>query len=93
MNEIIELAIESPDGIVDCRLEPQGHDAASSYAVTILYPSTASGYSRSDIFCHILKRDGDAGGYSFDESEDIHPKIKKLEGQLSDAIMDARKGK
>ena len=85
--ETIELALESPDGIIDCRLEPEDNNGAS-YAATILYPSTVAGYSRSDIFCHTLKRDAETGSYFF-EDEDMHPKIKRLERQLSDAIVKA----
>jgi hypothetical protein len=89
MHEIIELALESPDGIVDCRLEPD--DSGSFYAVTILYPTTAGGYTRSDIFCHNLMRDAETGAYFF-EGEDVHPKIKRLEAELSAAIK-TREGK
>jgi hypothetical protein len=90
MDEVIELALDSRDGIIDCRLEPQRNDAGLFYAATILYPNTVNGFSRSEIYCHNMLPA--AGGYSF-EGEDIHPKIKKLEGQLSAAIMKAQKGK
>ena len=92
MNETIELALESPDGMIDCRLEPQDNDGAL-YAATILYPSTAGGFNRSDIFCHDMKRDAETGSYFFEGSEDMHPKIVKLESQLSAAIVKASKGK
>jgi len=54
---------------------------------------TAGGYNRSDIFCYTLKHDAETGGYFFEHSDDMHPKIKRLEAQLSAAIMNAAKGK
>lgn len=91
MNEVIELAIESAGGIIDCRLEPEASDTGSAYAATILYPCIAGGHSRSDIFCHTMKYDAGAGRYAFDDRQDIHPKIQTLEGQLSDAIVKGAK--
>ena len=38
MDETIELTFESPDGIIDCRLEPQRNGTELSYSATILYP-------------------------------------------------------
>jgi hypothetical protein len=93
MDEIIELAIESAEGIIDCRLEPQRDDAGLYYAATILYPHIVGGYSRSEIYCNDLKRDAATGAYHFDETGDVHPKIKRLESQLSAAIVAARTGK
>ena len=90
MDEIIELTLESPDGIIDCRLEPQTNKDGHSYSATILYPHTVNGYSRSDIYCHTMLLDIETNGYVFDEGEDIHPKIKKLETQLSEAIRNYR---
>ncbi|MCD6012998.1 MAG: hypothetical protein K0Q79_2860 [Flavipsychrobacter sp.] len=87
MDEAIELALESADGIIDCRLEPQRNDAGLYYAATILYPNTVNGYNRSEIYCHNMLRT--AVGYGFEEGE-IHPKVKRLEGQLSAAIVKAR---
>jgi hypothetical protein len=92
MNETIELALESPDGIIDCRMEPQ-EDDGSSYEATILYPNTVGGNTRSDIFCHNLTRDAATGSYVFEDSSDIHPKILRLESQLSAAIVNANKRK
>lgn len=85
MNDTIELAIESPDGIIDCQLEPQRDEDEVFYAATILYPHMVNGYSRSEIYCHNLKRNRKTGQYHFD-SEDIHPKVKRLEAELSAAI-------
>ncbi len=87
MQEPIELALDSPDGIIDCRLEPQRNEAGVYYAATILYPNIVNGYNRSEIYCHNLLPT--AGGYYFDDSDDLHPKIKRLEKQLSDAIAKA----
>jgi hypothetical protein len=86
MDEVIELAIESPDGVIDCRIEPQMVANERFYNVTILYPNIVNGYSRSDIYCHAMRPDGETDSYFFDMLEEIHPKIKKLEVQLSQAI-------
>lgn len=91
MQEPIELALDSHDGIIDCRLEPQRNEAGVYYAATILYPNTVNGYNRSEIYCHNLLPT--AGGYVFDDSDDLHPKIKRLEAQLSDVIAKANSGK
>jgi hypothetical protein len=89
VDEEIEISLDSPDGVIDCRLEPQKADGALSYSVTILYPNVVNGYSRSEIFCYILRQQGHA--YVFDMNEDgVHPKIQKLEAQLSHAIMNAK---
>ena len=91
MDEIIELTFESPDGIIDCRLEPQRNDDKLSYCATILYPNIVNGYSRSEIYCYNLLR-GTNGDYFFDDGEDpIPPRIKKLEPQISSAIAFALK--
>ncbi len=58
MNEPIELVIESPDGIIDCRLEPQWINDELSYSVTILYPQMVNGYNRSEIYCYTLLQHG-----------------------------------
>ena len=86
MDEILELTLDTDDGIADCRLEPQRNDTELFYSATILYPHVVNGYSRSEIFCHDLRRTGYSDEYLFEHGTDIHPKIKKLETQLSDAI-------
>ena len=86
MDDIIEASIETPDGIADCNFEPLENDGLLYYNVTILYPNTVNGYSRPEVYCHNMYKD-DAGHYHFDQmDENIHPKIKKLEGLLSDII-------
>lgn len=92
MNEVIELAIDSSDGIIDCRLEQEENDGEVVYAATILYPCLAGGHSRSDIFCCNMVYDARAAGYVFDDREEIHPKIQALELQLSAAIANEGKG-
>ena len=87
MNKTIELALTSPDGIIDCMLEPIENESGIFYDVTILYPNI------SGVFCSCLKRDATTGAYFFDETGDIHPKIKRLESQLSAAIADADNSK
>ena len=92
MDEIIELTIESPEGIIDCRLEPQRNDTELFYAATILYPNMVNGFSRSEIYCHKMRRGTKTRDYYFETGEEpIHPKIKKLEPQLSKAIVNGQK--
>lgn len=91
MEEIIELTLDSPDGIIDCRLEPQLNDTELSYSATILYPNSTGGYNRSEVYSHNLRRGTKNGDYYFVAGEDtIPPKINKLEAQLSKAIMNAQ---
>ena len=88
MDETIELTLESPDGIVDCRLEPKRNGEELSYSATILYPNIVNGFNRSEIYCHNLRRGTDKGDYFFETGEDtILPKIKILETQISKAIV------
>lgn len=86
--EVIELTLESPAGVIDCRLEPQRNENGLYYAATILYPNMVNGYNRSEIYCHDLHRDA-AGNYRFDEPGELHPKIMRLEEELSAAIRNA----
>ena len=91
MDEAIELAFESPEGIIDCRIEPVQDETELSYSVTILYPNIVNGFSRSEIYSHNLTRDTKTGKYFFESGDDtILPKIRKLEQQLSIAIISAR---
>ena len=87
MNETLEIAIDSVDGTIDCQLEPKRNDAGIFYAATILYPNIVNGFSRSEVYCHNMIRDAKTGNYTFDDNEDIHPKIKRLEAQISEAIL------
>ncbi len=90
MDGAIELIIESPDGVVDCRLEPLRNDNELSYSATILYPNTVNGFSRSEIYCNHLRRGTKLGDYYFEAGADaLPPKIKKLETQISKAIVNA----
>ena len=90
MDEIIELTFESPEGIIDCRLEPQRNEEELSYSATILYPNTINGFSKSEIYCHNLRRGTRMGDYFFETGEDaVPPKIKRLETQISKAIVTA----
>ena len=87
MDEIIEMTFDSADGIIDCRLDPLRNENELFYSATILYPNTVNGFSRSEIYCHNLRRSTKNGGYIFEKGEEaIHPKIKKLETQISDVI-------
>jgi hypothetical protein len=87
MEEVIELIVESPDGIIDCRLEPVRNGGELYYSATILYPNVVNGFSRSEIYCHNMWRDSKMGNYYFETGENgVHPKIKKIEKELSAAI-------
>ena len=90
MEEPIELVIESEGGIIDCRLDPVDEDERS-YSATILYPSVANGFSKSEIYCVNMAYDQKTDTYLFEAETELHPKIKKLEGQLSDAIRRANR--
>ncbi len=90
MDEVIELTLDSPDGVIDCRLEPQTNEGELAYSATILYPHTVNGYSRSDIYCHTMRQDANTNSFVFEAGEEIHPKIRKLEEQLSEAITSAQ---
>jgi hypothetical protein len=89
MDEPIELALESADGIIDCRVEPV-EDEAGLYSATILYPNVINGFSRSEIYCHNLLLDKKTGNYFFETNDNtLLPKIRKLEAQISAAIKSA----
>ena len=86
MGQPIELILETHDGTIDCRMEPETTNGISSYSVTILYPQQGNGYSRSEIFCYNMQAEAD-GVYRFAMTDDgIHPKIRVLEVQLASAI-------
>ena len=87
--EAIELTFESPDGIIDCRLEPQVIDDELSYSATILYPNVVNSFARSEVYCHHLRRGTKMGDYYFEGADAMLPKIKKLETQISKAIVSA----
>ena len=87
MNNEIGISIETVDGIADCMLElQQAENGVAICNVTVLYPNIVNGFSRSEVFCHNMFYDRATGGYIFDDNDEIHPKIKKLEQQLSAAI-------
>jgi hypothetical protein len=85
MKPVIELVLETKDGIIDCRLEFIEDEARPYYAATLLYPTITNGVNRSEIFCYNMVKDGNEYYFST-EDNDIHPKIIKLEGDLSEAI-------
>ncbi len=88
MEEVIELAIETPDGIADCRLELD--EDRGVYNVTVLYPHIVEGFSRPGIYTHDMKKEN--GSWYFEAGEDgVHPKIKKLEQALAAAIVKANR--
>jgi hypothetical protein len=86
MNDPIELAIESPDGIVDCRLERIDPADAFVYSATILYPHLINGRVISKVYEHNLNLNAKTGLYYFAEQAMVHPKVLLLEDQLSAAL-------
>jgi hypothetical protein len=73
------------------RLELQESEGERHYNATILYPGTAGAYSRSEIFSHDLYYDPSEKSWSFRNYDDvIHPKILKMEPELSAAIIAAK---
>ena len=88
MGEDIELALESADGTIDCRLEPTMNEDTNElyYSATILYPDMVSGFFRSEIYCYDLIRKGSM--YVFNEP--VEDKIKSLEVKLGEAVRKAR---
>jgi hypothetical protein len=85
MTETIELTLESADGTIDCCIEPYTIDGKLCFSATILYPGGSGRYSRSEIFVHNLLP-GKGNEYFFESPEEIHPKVRKLEQQLSDVL-------
>jgi hypothetical protein len=66
-------------------------DDKEYYTATILYPNTVNGFSRSEIFVYNLRQDQDGNSYSFQYGDEgIHPKIMKLEQDISDALLKHR---
>ncbi len=89
MNQVIELAFELEDGVVDCRFDPVEGDN-QRYSATILYPQMVNGYLRSEIFCAEMVYNSSNRLYEFENLDnDIHPKILKLEEKLNEAIRKA----
>lgn len=87
--ETIEVVIETEDGTVDCCLETESDQRQTRYQTTVLYPDIVDGYSRSAIYCNVMINSGNGAGWMFDESEGpLHPKVRKLETKLSQAIVD-----
>jgi len=87
MNSPVEISIETVDGIADCMLDLQEDESGTTfYSVTVLYPNIVNGFSRSEVYCHNMLCDSATGKYVFDRNDEIHPRVKKLEQQLSAAI-------
>lgn len=93
MQEDIELAVETPQGTADCRLEHK-EGGTHAYSATILYPNMVSGYNRSEIYCFTVVYDPSTSTSAFETMEDsIPPKIQQLEPQISAAIFKSQGGK
>src|SRR5690348_9696680 len=93
MQEPIELSLNSPHGLIDCRIELEPtDDEPQRYSVTILYPNMVNGFSKSEIFCHIMVPDPSTGSYQFlDDDIGIHPKVRPLEADIAAAIISNKK--
>lgn len=89
MKEAIELSLETPNGIADCRLDAD-EETEGLYHATILYPNVVNGFSRSEIFCYDLEWMPAENQYRFvSHEEGIHPQIMKLEKNCSDELKQA----
>jgi hypothetical protein len=88
MQNVIELALESADGTVDCQLERKKNENGIVYSVTILYPHLTNGIMMSKVYEHTMVLDRKTGKFAFsgEEGPTVHPKVKILESQLADAI-------
>jgi hypothetical protein len=75
MNELIELNIDTPDGLADCRLELQENEKGYYYEATILYPHIINGFSRSEIYCYNFIPTG-KGQYQVEETEEKRLQIR-----------------
>jgi hypothetical protein len=89
MQQPIELSLNSPNGLIDCRIEREHtDDEQERYSVTILYPNIVSGFSRSEIYCHTMAPDPTTGTYHFLEDDiGIHPKVQALEADIAASIV------
>ncbi len=88
MHQPIELTLESADGPVDCRIEPNETDERQFYSAVILYPHQVNGMTMSKVYEHELVADRGTGMYLFAD-ESVHTKIKALENQIAAALKQA----
>ena len=86
MHQDIEISIKSEDGIADCQLETED---GITFSALILYPHQVEGIYMSKVYEYTLVP-GTNNTYTFSEDDIVHPKIKPLETQLSDAILNNR---
>jgi hypothetical protein len=92
MQEDIELAVETPQGTADCRLEHK-EEGIHAYSATILYPNMVNGYNRSEIYCFTVVYDPKTKTSVFESMEDSIPaKIQQLEPHISAAIIKSLAG-
>jgi|GEM_PF-1777259 len=89
MNKVLEISIDSPDGVVDCQVEKI--DDSTSCSVTLLYPHMVNGKFGSKVYFTTMHYNAAQKGYFFDTGEDIHPAVKALEENISRAIIAASK--
>jgi len=85
MNKVLEINIDSADGVVDCQVERIGD--STSYSVTLLYPHVVNGKFGSRVYFITMHFNEAQKEYLFDISEDIHPAVKALEEKISRAIL------
>jgi len=91
MQDVIELAIATADGVADCRLERlPDDDDGKDYSVVILYPHQVGGRLISKVYEHKLLLSVQ-GQYCFAEPATMHPDVRGLEKQLSEAILGTMK--
>ncbi|MBS1687231.1 MAG: hypothetical protein JSS96_00795 [Bacteroidetes bacterium] len=85
MNKVLEINIDSPDGVVDCQVERI--DDSTSYSVILLYPHLVNGKFGSRVYFITMHFNEAQKRYFFDTGEDIHPAVKALEEKISRSIL------
>ena len=83
---MIELTLDSPDGIVDCQVECNKTTNGIYYTVAILYPHLIDGNVRSKVYEHNFVLERHSGKYLFEDTDSVHPAVRPLESQISAAI-------
>jgi len=87
MLHTIEIAVDTADGLADCRLEQLEEGSVAAYSVTILYPHTVQGRLMPKVYDHMLRLNRQTGKYCFADADMVHPTIERMAGKLSEAIL------
>ena len=90
MEEVIEFTVESAEGIIDCRMERKNMRGEATCTLIVLYPHLVNGTVMSKVYEYNLIQDPKTGRYTFSDDALIHPAVKLLEKQISEAIIKNR---